>query len=126
MKRKNPPTSLAAHDSVKDAKPYYHAKIIEGLKRLKVGGTYEEIAAASGIKPEQSWRRLSELIKMGIVFNAGYTRKTSSGRAAEVRQLVGLTAIPTNPEPKTEKQKSANKIVQTINQGIKNKQLSLL
>lgn len=82
-----PSTSRAAHESIKPAKSYYHEKIIEGLRKLKVGGTFEEIAEASGIQPSQAWKRLSEMQAAGLVYNVGTTRKTSSGRQAQIRQL---------------------------------------
>lgn len=95
--RKNPQTSFDAHDSIKDSKSYYYKKIIEGLTKLQVGGHFEEIAEASGVKPSQVWKRLSEMIDMGILFNTGVTRKTSSGRQAMVRQLTNISPrqIPT-------------------------------
>lgn len=100
--RINPSTSKDAHDSIKPSKSYYYAKIIDGLSRLKVGGNFEEIAIVSGIKPDQAWKRLSELVQQGVCYNTGITRPTSSGRKAMVRQLVGLDvkASPDKIEPK--------------------------
>ncbi len=89
-KREHIPTSKAAHDSVKAHKAAMYEKIIEGMKKLKVGGNFEAIAKASGLKPEQTWKRLPEMVELGIVYNCGYTHKTSSGRSAMVRQLIGL------------------------------------
>lgn len=89
-KRKHRATSKAAHDSVKEHKAEMYSKIISGLEKLRVGGNFEEIAAASGIKPEQAWKRLSELVDNGTCFNVGITRPTSSGRQAMVRQLTKL------------------------------------
>lgn len=90
MKRKNPQTSIDAHNSVKEAKSYYHEKLIAALRELKVGATYEEAATKAGIRPDQAWRRMSELVAAGICYNTGITRKTSSGRSAMVRQLTTL------------------------------------
>lgn len=89
-KRAHRATSKAAHDSVKEHKSAMYEKIIEGLKKLKVGGTYTEIAEASGLKPEQTCKRLPEMIEMGTVYNVGTTRSTPSGRQAMVRQLVEI------------------------------------
>lgn len=83
-------TSKEAHESVKEHKSAMYEKIKFGLEKLKVGGHFEEIAKASGLKPEQCWKRLSEMTELGMVYNVGVTRKTSSGRKAMVRQLVGL------------------------------------
>lgn len=88
VKPRNPPTSIAAHDSIKDDKEKIYAKIIKGLEELKVGGNFEEVALAAGISPSQSHKRLPELIKMGVVYNVGTTRTTSSGRQSMIRQLV--------------------------------------
>lgn len=89
-KREHRATSKEAHDSMKNAKAIMYEKIVEGLKRLKVGGNFEAIAKASGLKPEQTWKRLPEMVELGMVYNCGYTHKTSSGRSAMVRQLIGL------------------------------------
>lgn len=85
-----PSTSRSAHESVKEHKSVMYDKITTGLMRLKVGGTFEEIAKAAGLKPDQTWKRISEMIEMGKVYNVGVTRPTSSGRKAMVRQLVEL------------------------------------
>lgn len=95
MKRQHRSTSKAAHDSVKEHKREMYIKIIDGLRKLKVGGTFEETAYACGLKPEQVWKRLPELIEMGVVYNVGTTRKTSTGRKAMVRQLTEFQEIKT-------------------------------
>lgn len=86
--RKHSATSKAAYDSIKEHRTEMHDKIVEGLKKLRVGGHFEAIAEASGITPAQCHKRLDEMVKAGIVFNTGVCRKTSSGRNAQVRQLV--------------------------------------
>jgi len=112
-KRNNPKTSRDAHNSIKPAKSYYHKKIIEALQRIKVGATFEEAAKVAGIKPDQAWRRMSELVQAGVCYNVGITRATSSGRKAMVRQLTGLKAVEITSNPKTDKeQKAANTIRQ--------------
>jgi len=100
-KRTNPTTSILAHESVKDAKAAMYVKIIEGMNKLRVGGNFEEIAKASNLKPDQTWKRLPEMIELGIVFNTGVTHKTSSGRSAMVRQLVNLKPKPTTVSQST-------------------------
>lgn len=95
MKRQHRSTSKAAHDSVKEHKAAMYEKIIEGLRKLKVGGTFEEVALASGLKPEQTWKRLPEMIEKGVVYNVGTTRKTSTGRKAMIRQLTEFQEIKT-------------------------------
>lgn len=89
-KRPHRETSQAAHDSVKEHKEAMYAKIIEGLRKLRVGGHFEAIAEAAGLEPAQVWKRLPELVEQGIVYNVGTTRPTTSGRQAMVRQLVEI------------------------------------
>lgn len=83
-------TSNDAHESIKPDKVRMYAKITEGMRKLKVGGTFEEIADASDLKPDQVWKRLSEMVELKLVYNVGITRPTSSGRQAMVRQLTEL------------------------------------
>jgi hypothetical protein len=89
-KRQHRATSKAAHDSIKEHKEVMYEKITIGLRILKVGGTYEQIAEAAGIRPDQCCKRLPEMIEAGTVYNVGTTRATSSGRQAMVRQLVEI------------------------------------
>ncbi len=89
-RRKPNPLSKEAHESVKEHKTVMYEKIIEGLKKLKVGGTSEEVAIASGITTAQCHKRLPEMVEKGICFNTGITRVTSSGRKSMVRQLTEL------------------------------------
>jgi len=89
-KRHTPITSILAHYSVKPSKQIMYDKILVGMEKLRVGGTSEEIAAASGLKHDQVWKRLSEMEGLGLIFNTGITRLASSGRKAMVRQLVTL------------------------------------
>lgn len=86
-KRQHRSTSKAAHESVKEHKQVFYDKIEEGLKKLVVGGTSEEVARAAGIEYAQCHKRIYEMIEAGTVFNTGITRKNSSGRKAMVRQL---------------------------------------
>lgn len=90
MKRKHIQTSSDAHDSVKEHKAILYEKIKDGLRRLKIGGTFAEIAVASDLRPEQVWKRLSEMQGEGMIYNTGITRKLPSGRQGSVWQLVGL------------------------------------
>jgi hypothetical protein len=91
-KRRHRATSSEAHESVKEHKAAMYEKIIEGLKKLKVGGHFEEIAKVCELQPAQVWKRLSEMCDSGICFNTGITRVTSSGRKAMVRQLAELNS----------------------------------
>lgn len=86
-KRQHRETSKQAHESVKEHKERMYEKISEALCKLPVGGTFEEIANAANLKPEQVWKRLPEMVERGIIYNVGTTRVTSSGRKAMVRNL---------------------------------------
>lgn len=94
VKRKNPLTSHLAHESVKPSKAFMYIKIAEGLEKLRVGGTFDEIAEASKLRPEQVWKRLSEMHVSGIIFDTGITRKGKSGRLCGVWQLTSLPIKP--------------------------------
>lgn len=95
-KREHRATSKEAHESVKEHKDVMYEKIVKGMESLRVGGTFEEIAIAAHIKPEQCWKRLPEMIELGLVYNVGTTRKTSTGRKAMVRQLVSIKLLQHN------------------------------
>ncbi len=97
-KRKQPITSILAHNSIKESKAAMYAKIVEGLEKLRVGGTFDEISVASGLEPQQIWKRLSEMQGLGLIFNVGTTRPGVSGRLCSVWQLVTL-----KPKPQTGK-----------------------
>ncbi len=97
-KRKQPITSILAHNSVKESKSAMYVKIIEGLEKLRVGGTFDEISEAAGLKPQQVWKRFSEMQGLGLIFNVGITRKGVSGRLCSVWQLTTL-----KPKPQTSK-----------------------
>ena len=96
-------TSRLAHDSIKPAKQAYWDKIIDGLKKLKVGGTFSEISMCIGVSPDHVWKRLSELERDGKIYNTGMTRKLPSGRAGSVWQLTSYPIVnPENPTTDTE------------------------
>lgn len=56
-----------------------YVQIIDALREMGKG-TYEQIAAKVGKKPEQIWKRLSEVGKMGLIYRTGEKVKMSSGR----------------------------------------------
>ena len=98
MKRQYSPTSKAAEQFIKPHKTNHYDKILEGLEKLKVGGTYEEIAVVSGLKEQQVWKRLSEMERNGQIFNTGMTRRLSSGMNGGVWQVSGkIIQMPPTP-----------------------------
>lgn len=84
-------TSLDAYHSITASdKARIYQTILKACKRLKNGGTFEEIAKAARVEPAKVWKRLPELVEMKVLENTGETRATSSGRKAMVRKLVEL------------------------------------
>ena len=94
-KHHQPITSLLAHESLKESKAAMYVKIIEGLNKLRVGGTFDELSVVTGLKPQQIWKRYSEMAALGMIFNTGITRKGVSGRSCRVWQLTDLTPTST-------------------------------
>lgn len=60
--------------------------ILMCLKRRR--GTYEEIARRSHLRPDQVWRRLSDLERAGLARPTTETRAGSSGRQQRVWEAV--------------------------------------
>lgn len=114
MKRQHSPTSSAGHDHIKPFKPNHKQKILEGLERLKIGGTHEEIAIVSGLRPDQCWKRLSELEREQLIFDTGITRKLKSGVIGSVWQLSGKKAIAISANPKTHSEAKAAKSIKQL------------
>lgn len=91
-KREHRATSKAGEVYIQPAKPTHKQKIVDGLEKLKVGGTYEEISMVTGMREDQVWKRMSNLVEDQKVFDTGITRKLKSGLQGIVWQLKGLTA----------------------------------
>lgn len=112
MKRQHRPTSKEGEQFIAPFKPTHQSKIVEALDKLKVGGTFEEIAAIANMKDSQVWKRLSELEAQQRIFNTGLTRKLKSGVKGIVWQVIGGKSFDLT-NPKTEKeQKEATKLYQ--------------
>ncbi len=111
MAKEKRQTSKDAHESIKAFKSGYYKKILDGLEKIKVGGNYEEIAKAAGIKDSQCWKRLSELERGGLIYNVGITRKLSSGRDGIVWQKTGV-AFDENAKPDLTKPKPQKEVAQ--------------
>jgi hypothetical protein len=69
-------TSKAGENFIAPFKQSHKDKILEALKKLKVGGTHEEISEACGLRPDQVWKRISEVEN---IYDSGITRKLKSG-----------------------------------------------
>jgi hypothetical protein len=88
-KRKHRPTSKEGEEHIKPFKPSHGQIILKAIKTAKVGATQEKAAAIAGLRPDQVWKRLSELETAGKIFNTGITRKLKSGVHGIVWQIVG-------------------------------------
>lgn len=88
-KRTHKPTSKAGEIYIAPAKASHKQKIAEGLDKLKVGGTYEEISKVTGLREDQVWKRMVDLVNDKLVFDTGITRKLKSGLQGIVWQLIG-------------------------------------
>lgn len=73
-------------------KENHYEKILSALEKLRVGGTQEEIAAVAGLRPDQVWKRQSELQREGKIFDTGLMRKLKSG-------VPGIVWNLTEPQP---------------------------
>ena len=83
-KRQFRQTSKDAHDSIKESKEAIHKKIVEALRKIKVGGTFHEIAVTAKLTDAQTWKRISEIEN---IYDSGLRRKLPSGRNGIVWQL---------------------------------------
>lgn len=72
-------TSFQAADSIKDVAKMHQDVIVAGLQRFGPMGK-DQIAANTGLQPNQVSRRLSELEKIGFIELTGQTVKSDSGR----------------------------------------------
>lgn len=78
----DPATSHAAAAKLDHAR-VHRARILATLDSIG-SGTFEEIAAASGMRNDQVWRRLSDLRRMGEAEPNGEERPGASGRKQRV------------------------------------------
>jgi hypothetical protein len=85
-----PQTSQAAAHSL-DADSL-RAKVLDFIKSRSDGATSDEVEIALGLRHQTASARIRELVLMGRLRKPGNTRKTSSGRSAEVAYAVGETA----------------------------------
>lgn len=113
MKTKS--TSKAGEAYIKPFKQSHKNKIKEGLERLRIGGTHEEAAAVCGLRPDQTWKRMSELEKEGEIFDTGIRRKLKSGLNGIVWQLKGMKPVEVPLHPKTQEQLKAHKTLSQLN-----------
>lgn len=112
--KQHKPTSKEGEDFIKPFKQTHYQKILDGLYRLRIGGTHEELSLVCGLRPDQVWKRLSELEREERIFNTGITRKLRSGVGGIVWQLKGMKVIGASKYPTTQRQVEANKIIKQM------------
>lgn len=66
-------TSFQSHQMMIPFKERTHAKILNGLSVIRAG-SFRDIAAASGLKERQVWKRLSELERLGKIKDTKTTK----------------------------------------------------
>lgn len=109
MTRQHSPTSKEGENFIKPFKATHQDRIKQALENLRVGGTHEEISEVANMRPDQVWKRLSELERGLIIFNTGITRKLKSGVHGIVWQLVGMkpsSDVPVIKKPDGRKNKT--------------------
>jgi len=79
-------TSIAAAEAIADMAGTLRGRVLEWITWQENGATREEIADALNLKLQTVCGRCNELLKMGLIFDSGRTRLTSSGRSAVVLQ----------------------------------------
>jgi hypothetical protein len=100
-KRNNPETSTEAFKSLRPEElAEVYCKIILALSKIGEG-TFEQISAVAKLEPQRVWRRLSEMLKMGLVYRPGKKIPLKSNRLGYTWMLTkdGL--------PKTDKSEKA-------------------
>lgn len=89
-------------------------RIFEALVLIK-SGHYEDIAYAAGIEPVQCWKRLSELLKDGVIHRTGERKMLSSNRVGFV-WAPGAATEPVKKKERIMKGKNIADFSRAINQ----------
>ena len=80
----DPATSHEAAETVESFAMKFRHYILRELR--KGPGTFEELSKRTGLRPDQVWRRLSDLEKEGLAFPTSDIRRGESGRQQRVWQ----------------------------------------
>lgn len=79
----DPGTSHAAAAALHQFSGKLQDKLLDELAK-NGPGTYEELAARTGLRPDQVWRRLSDMGKRGTAVPTDIERRGTSGRMQRV------------------------------------------
>jgi len=63
-------TSLISHELINPHKECIHDKIYRGLLKIK-RGSFRDIAKVCGLRDEQVWKRLSEMVRKNLIRETG-------------------------------------------------------
>lgn len=77
--RQHRPTSKEGEQFIAPFKQSHKDRIVAALQKLPIGATHEELSDATGLRPDQVWKRLSECAADGKIYDSGLTRKLKSG-----------------------------------------------
>jgi hypothetical protein len=78
-------TSIAAAEAIAEMAPTLRGQVYQAIaRRGELGATREELATELGMRLATVCGRCRELTTMGLIYDSGTTRATSSGRAAVV------------------------------------------
>jgi len=83
------PTSIAAAHSIESCADRIRGEVYRYFLGLEAGATHHEATAATGYRPDTVRPRCRELVRMGLLFDTGRTRRTPSGRQAIVWAVKG-------------------------------------
>ena len=81
-------TSIEAYHSTRGTAETHRNMILEAMRIICEPVTSEDISILSGLRYDQTWRRMSELEKDGKVVCTKLKCATSSGRMANKWRLV--------------------------------------
>lgn len=116
MARKVSDTSRLAYETILKGRDNHYKKIILALEWI-MDGTAWQIATQARLKPDQVWKRLSELVASDIIFDTGIRRNSPDGNKAMVYAMTNRRSEYANvpqPEKYTPKDTTASDIACAI------------
>lgn len=81
-------TSILAHRSMLDQAKIHRKVVYETMKKIGKPCTPEQVSNNCYLRYDQVWRRFSELKKEGLIRETGIRTINSSGRSAELCEVV--------------------------------------
>ena len=75
-------TSIDSYNSTRNSAATHRNMILEAMSSVDIPVTSEEISVLSGLRYDQTWRRMSELERDGKIVSTKEIGITTSGRPA--------------------------------------------